>query len=151
MNSSLQIVNTLTQRQAHINTLSHRPYDHWTVQGHFGIPSKKSHHTVEWLYCCVVSRGTGRSTGQTSLVIVLERGGVCQGLDPGSCWPSSHLVSAAANPQEGRLLALPVTTWHGVNQSEVKTQNTVKIPSLPPEEALQTRVGVLFSARFMNR
>lgn len=91
------------------------------MQGRFGILAKKSHHTLEWLYCCVVSHGIVRSAGQTSLVIVLEREGVCQGLDPGSCWPPSHLFLATANPQEGRLLVLPDAAWHDArNQNEVK-------------------------------
>ena len=112
---------------------------------------QKSSHTLEWLYCSVVSCGISRSAGQTSLVIVLERGGVCQGLDPGSCWPTSRRISATTNPQEGRLLALPVTARCDAKQSRVKTQDTVKISLLLPEEALQTRVGVLFSTLCMNR
>lgn len=119
---------------------------------HTGTLAKKSHHTLEWLYCCVVSRATRRSAGQTSLVIVLERGGVCQGLDPGSRWPTSHLVLATANPSGrppigvARLLLGRMQTGEKKNKKTHK--DTAKIPSLSLEEALRTRGGILLC---MNR
>lgn len=116
------IANFLTHTSRHILTHLHR--DHMTTElcAPLWSTSQKCHRTLEWLYRCVVSRGTSRSTGQSSLVIVLERGGVCRGLDPGSCWPASHLVSVSTNPREGRLLALPVASRNNANLSEVKTQ-----------------------------
>lgn len=65
----------------------------WPVKWSKRFPS----HT---LAVCREPRHRLGSSGQTSLVIVVEQEGVCQGLDPGSCWPTSHLVSVAANPRE---------------------------------------------------
>lgn len=118
-------------------------------------PEKVATHSSAFIAVSLAVAPVG-PLAKPALSLSLSGEEFCQGLDPGSGWPTSHLISASANTPEGHLLELRGAAWHDANQSEGK--NT-KYPQdsiaflffFLLKEALRTRVQVLFSARCMNR